>query len=354
MLNGISKSATKGLIFVFALIVISVPFQERIDNIRGKFRFIEETLYFSSSSLKKISLGYKELLADIYWLRAIQYFGGKKLEETNPELLYRYFDIITDLDPKFVNAYRYGGTFLAEPPPIGLGDIEKGIKLFDKGRKNNPDNFRLPYEEAFIYYLYVKDYEKAAELFNEASEKPGLSDFRRASIKGMAALAHSRGGSRELSRKIWKEIYETTTNEGRKEFALRNLKELATMDVEDRLTKALREYIRRYNEVPTNLEVLKDAGIIRQVPKEVFGGKFVIVDKLRAIKSSTLINQQLKYNTAFLTAKAQRFKKYFGRYPKDLYELREYIENDTIGEFPPHPLGEEYVYNPETGVVKSK
>ena len=212
MVNSIAKKPLIGLIFVFVLIVVSIPFQKRIDNIRGKFRSIEETLYLSSSTLKKISLGYKELVADIYWLRALQYFGGKKHENQSPDLLYKYFDILTDLDPKFVNAYRFGGTFLAEPTPYGLGDIEKGTQIFDKGRENNPDNFRIPLEEAFIYYLYAKDYERAAELFDEASEKPGLSGFRRASLKGMAASAHNYGGNRALSKKIWREIYETTTN----------------------------------------------------------------------------------------------------------------------------------------------
>src|SRR3972149_265871 len=354
MFKSLPKSPGKWLILVFALIAISVPFQKGIDNLRGKFRSIEETLYFTSSTLKRLSLGYKELLADIYWMRALQYFGGGRFKEKNPEMLYHYFDILTDLDPKFVNAYRFGGTFLAEPPPLGLGDIERGSMLFDKGRKNNPDNFRIPFEEAFIYYLYVKDYDKAAELFNEASEKPSLTDLRRVTIKGMAASAQSKGGNRKLSREIWKIIYETTTNEQRKEFALKNLKELNTMDTEDRLTEALREYIGRYNEIPTSLVALKDAGIIKQIPKEPYGGEFIIVGKLKAVRSSTLVNQQLRYNLIFLTAKAHRFRYFYGRYPRDLAELKSFIENETTAEFPPNPLGEEYVYNPENGKVESK
>ena len=178
MLSTIAKGPVKWLILVFVLITISVPFQKGIDNLRGRFRSIEETLYFTSSTLKRLSLGYKELLADIYWMRALQYFGGRRFKEKNPELLYHYFDILTDLDPRFVNAYRFGGTFLSEPPPFGLGDIEKGTMLFDKGRKNNPENYRIPLEEAFVYYFYTKDYDKVAELFNEASEKPSLSDVR--------------------------------------------------------------------------------------------------------------------------------------------------------------------------------
>jgi tetratricopeptide (TPR) repeat protein len=354
MTGSFGKGSIAGIILVILLIVASVPFQRKIDDIRGRFRAIKETLYFSSSVLRRISLGYDDLLADIYWLRALQYFGGTRFDDVDSGLLYKYFDILTDLDPKFVNAYRYGGTFLAEPPPFGMGDVANGMKLFDKGRINNPDNFRIPLEEGFVYYLNLKDYKKASELFTEASDKPGLSDLRRAYLKGMAASALAKGGNRELSRRIWEYIYENTPNQGRKRFAILNIKELDTMDMEDRLTTALREYLKRYDAFPSTVGELKSSGLIRQVPEEPFGGEFIIVKKLKEVKSSTFVNQGLRVNPAYLSSKAHKFKKLFGRFPKDLAELKGFIEKKTTGEFPPHPLGEEYTYNPETGIVRAR
>ncbi|HEX9664972.1 MAG TPA: hypothetical protein VGA95_00240 [Thermodesulfobacteriota bacterium] len=354
MTGSFGKGSIAGIILVILLIVASVPFQRKIDNIRGRFRSIKETLYLSSSALRRISLGYDDLLADIYWLRALQYFGGERFDETDPALLYKYFDILTDLDPKFVNAYRYGGTFLAEPRPFGLGDVAHGMKLFDKGRMNNPDNFRIPLEQGFVYYLNLKDYKKAYELFKEASDKPGLSDLRRAYLKGMAASALAKGGNRDLSRRIWEYIYEDAPDEGRKSFALLNIKELDTMDMEDALTGALRAYLDQYNKFPLNLEELKTTGIIEEIPKEPLGGEFVIVRKLKEVKSSTFIDQKLRVNPAYLSSKAYKFKKFFGRFPDDLGELRKFIEERTTGDFPPHPLGDEYTYNPETGIVRAK
>lgn len=354
MASSSGKGSIAGIILVILLIVASVPFQKRIDAIRGRFRSVEETLYFPSSTLRIISLGYNELLADIYWLRALQYFGGTSFKDIDSGQLYKYFDILTDLDPKFVNAYRYGGTFLSEPPPLGLDDVANGMKLFDKGRKNNPDNFRIPLEQAFVYYLNLKDYKRASELFKEASDKPGLSDLRRASFKGMAASALAKGGNRKLSRQIWEYIYQNTTNEGRKNFAVLNMKELDAMDMEDTLTAALREYLARYNTFPSTLEELKSSGLIPQIPEEPFGGKFVIVKKLKEIRSSTFIEQELRVNPAYLSSKAYRFKAIFGRFPSDLDELKRFIEKQTTGEFPPHPLGEEYTYNPQTGIVRAR
>jgi hypothetical protein len=321
---------------------------------RGRFRSVEESLYLSSSSLKKLSLGYNDLMADIYWLRALQYFGSTKLEEQNPELLYHYFDIITDLDPRFVNAYRYGGTFLAEPPPFGLGDVQKGTDLFDKGRKNNPGDYKLPLEEAFIYYFYPKDYERAAELFREASEKPGISPLRKASIKGMAASAHARGGNNELSRKIWEIVYETSPSEGRREFALRNINEIDTIALEDRLTESLREYVKRYGMLPSSPEDMVKSGVVKNgLPEAPSGGEFIIAPNIEAIKNTELSKRRIRQDTAFLNAKSARYKTLYGDYPTSLEELRKFIELETTADFPAHPLGEEYIYDQVTGKVES-
>ena len=349
----ITKKPLFGLIAIIVLIVISIPIQNRIDEAHGKFRSIEDSLYLSSSMLDKISLGYQEILADIYWLRALQYFGGKDFNEQNPEVLYHYFDIITDLDPKFINAYRYGGTFLAEPFPYGLGELELGTKIFDKGRENNPDNFRLPLEEAFLYYLHPKDYVKAAELFLEAGSKPGLSETRKASIKGMAAAAHAQGGNREISRKIWEIIYETSPSKGRRNFALRNLKELRTMDIEDNLTLALKEYRERFNKLPGGVQDIADTGIIEVIPASPLDGKFIIAARIEAVKDSALAERNLNQNLRFLNAKLKRFNNLFGKYPEDFNELKEFIQNQTTAEFPDHPLGEEYGYDPEAGKVRA-
>lgn len=351
MLERIFKKPYFGLLIIAVLIGASIPFQIGIDGIRGKFKPIEDSLYVTSSSLKKMSLGYSEILADIYWIRALQYFGSTSLEDQNPEHLYHYFDIITDLDPSFINAYRFGGTFLAEPNPFGLGELEKGTKLLEKGIKNNPDNFRLPLEAAFLYYLYPKDYEKAAELFKKASEIPNLSNSRKGYLRGMAATSLSQGGDRKLSRQIWEMIYETNPSEGRRNFALLNIREIDTLNLQDKLTQALREYIDRGNQIPQSLDTLVDAGIIDYVPASPLDGEFIIAPKIQAVRDTELTRTLLIRYIGVLNAQAVRFKWDYDRYPKDLGELIDYINSNTDAEYNPHPLGEDYLYNPITGKV---
>src|SRR5262249_6292581 len=72
--------------------------------------------------LKRLSLGYDGLLADIYWTRAVQYFGNKhNIGAEDFNLLAPLLDITTTLDPHLIVAYEYGTNFLAPPPPNGAG-----------------------------------------------------------------------------------------------------------------------------------------------------------------------------------------------------------------------------------------
>ena len=56
----------------------SVLLQRWIDAQRGAGSAVEEALYLKSGkTLKQASLGFVGIMADLYWLRTIQYFGGK-------------------------------------------------------------------------------------------------------------------------------------------------------------------------------------------------------------------------------------------------------------------------------------
>ena len=282
------------LLLIAGLVFISIPFQKNIDKERSKFRAIENTIRLSPKILKTMALGFDEIVADIYWLRALQYFGNPEIKKTekNPEVMYKYFDIITELDPKFINAYRFGGTFLAEPEPFGLNNFNKVSSIFDKGRKNNPENFRLPLEQAFLYFIHSDDKITASEFFIEASKKPGLTEHRKASFKGMAASALSKGGERELARQIWIDIFDNSLDQGRRNFALMNLNEMIDQDLEDKLTQYALLYENEYGSFPTSIDDLLKLKQVKKIPEDHKGNKFVIDPEMKRI-SSPALNQSL-------------------------------------------------------------
>ena len=79
-------------------------------------------LYRSPRVLRRMSLGYTGLLADIYWTRAVQYFGEQHLKARAISVCWRRCSrsrlnsIRRCLPP-----YQFGANFLAPKPPNGAG-----------------------------------------------------------------------------------------------------------------------------------------------------------------------------------------------------------------------------------------
>src|SRR5260221_39348 len=164
--------------FLAISLIASVLLQRGVDHLRTGAT-LEEVLYISSpQALKKMSLGYDGLLADIYWTRAVQYFGGKHHDGAhNFQLLAPLLEITTTLDPQLLVAYEYGANFLAPNPPNGAGMPERAVELEEFGIRNNPNEWRLYYNEGFIRYMELKDYAGAAEVFARGSQVPNAHPF---------------------------------------------------------------------------------------------------------------------------------------------------------------------------------
>src|SRR5580658_3090762 len=150
----------------------------RTDELRPQAT-LDEVLYLNSPKvLKRASLGYDGLLADIYWTRAVQYFGGRHHDRAQSyNLLYPLLDITTQLDPHLVVAYEFGASFLAPAPPSGAGQPERAIQLMEYGIQNNPDDWKLYYNLGFVYYMNLKDYKKASDAFARGANVPNAHPF---------------------------------------------------------------------------------------------------------------------------------------------------------------------------------
>src|SRR5689334_22036102 len=76
-----------------------------VDRVRTRAT-LTDVLYISSPKLlKRLSLGYDGLLADVYWTRAVQYYGGKHATGGGSyDLLWPLLSITTELDPHLIPA----------------------------------------------------------------------------------------------------------------------------------------------------------------------------------------------------------------------------------------------------------
>src|SRR4029077_16637007 len=178
----------------------SVLLLRRMDQVRTGAT-LQDVLYISSpKALKKMSLGYDGLLADIYWTRAVQYFGNRHHDGARRyDLLAPLLEITTALDPHLLVAYEYGANFLAPKSPAGGGMPERAIELEEFGIRNNPDEWRLYYNEGFIRYMELKDYAGAAEVFASGSRVPYAHPF----LAILAGKMAEHAGDQQMARMMW-------------------------------------------------------------------------------------------------------------------------------------------------------
>jgi hypothetical protein len=241
---------------------------------------VEESLYLQSgTAARRLAGAYSPLAADLYWIRAIQYYGATKLrlassQRTGPEpppliaapveeysLLYPLLDLTTTLDPRFNIAYRFGAVFLAEPYPAGPGRPELAVALLEKGLRERPDKWEYMQDIGFVHYWYDHDYKAAAEAFRKASEMPGAPWW----LQSLAATTLAQGGDRQSSRLMWEALRQSEVEWLRRD-AERRLLQLRALDDIDALQRVVDDYARRAGQPPDDWGSLVRAGVIRGVP----------------------------------------------------------------------------------------
>jgi len=259
------------LIVLFAGSVIS---RHRVDQFRGTEATLEEVLYLPSGKmLKRLSLGYSGLLANIYWTRAVQYFGSKHIRHSQRyDLLCPLLDITTDLDPNLIVAYENGAVFLSQKPPDGAGQPDKAVALVEKGIRANPDYWRLYFTLGFVHYIDRNDANAARIAFERGSKVPGALGW----MKVMAARMAERNKDITTAMALWQAILETTTDKDVKVTAERHIVSIQADNNLNELERRVKIYRQRTGRLPTNWDDLINERLLNGVPMGPFKDAYVL------------------------------------------------------------------------------
>jgi tetratricopeptide (TPR) repeat protein len=261
-------------VLLVACMVASVLLLRRVDQMRITAT-LDEVLYITSPKmLKRLSLGYEGLMADIYWTRAVQYFGGKHARyDDRYDLLAPLLKLTTALDPHLIVAYQFGGNFLAPAPPNGAGMPEKAIDLMEYGIRNNPDDWHLYYELGFIYYMEKKDYASAASAFERGTRVPHAHPF----LKILAAQMAQHAGELQTARMLWVTTYQTTQEKQIRANAVAHLRALQVDEDVTNLQDAVTRYGQKTGHLPTNIAAMVAAGVLSRIPVDPDGHTYKLL-----------------------------------------------------------------------------
>ena len=261
---------------ISAMLAIAIALQIARDRVFAHEPIDREVLYVSNPEvMRRAALSYDALLADVYWIRALQYYGGERQKPPlmrSYDLLYPLLDLTTTLDKRFTIAYRFGAIFLAEPQPGGAGRPEQAVALLKKGIALNPNKWEYYQDIGFIYYWHVRDYQHAAEWFRRGGDVPAAPFW----MKTWAAVMLTRGGNRDASRALWAQIGQSEENDWLRKTARMRLAQLDALDEIDVLERVVHDFVTRAGQPAHSWSQLIAAGLIRRVPTDPAGTPYTL------------------------------------------------------------------------------
>ena len=145
---------------------------------------------------------------------------------------------------------------------------ERAIELEEFGIRNNPDEWRLYYNEGFIRYMELQDYAGAAEVFARGSRVPNAHPFMAVLAGKMAEHA----GDQQMARMMWSTTYQTTKDKNVRANAAAHLRALQVDEDVTNLEALTERYKQQTGRFPSSFSELEAAGLLTPgTPRDPLG-----------------------------------------------------------------------------------
>jgi hypothetical protein len=229
---------------------------------------VDEAPYLAPEATRRLAAGFGGLVADWYWLTTLQYVGRKieetqggrardgqmvieldRIEAVKPQVLVPLIELITSLDPRFTAVYEFAAVVL---PAV---DVGAAVSLLEKGIQANPDQWYLHQQLAYIYWQRG-DHLAAAEAFRR-----GARMTTAAWMVHMAEKMELKGDDPQVARAMYTRMYEQAQDEQVKQWALKRLMELRSLQEREAIRTVLNAFVaangrcpRAWTDVGTGLQ----------------------------------------------------------------------------------------------------
>jgi hypothetical protein len=139
----LTRNAAAGLVLL-AAIGAGVLRARVMDHALASRRY-EDVYYVPPPQwLPVVSLGWREALADVLWMRALVYFGDEVIAQGALAHVFDYTDAMLVLDPDFRAVYHWIGTAgIYRPQEPSPADVRRAIDVMRRGIDRFPDDGEL-------------------------------------------------------------------------------------------------------------------------------------------------------------------------------------------------------------------
>lgn len=281
-LNVLAKLAYPGAaVVLFLLVALATYLQQGLDRQTDQSNVrIEELAQLPRGEvLRPALLGYHHLGADMLWLRTLQVLGKKRNSADDYAWIYHAIDVITTLDPQYAYAYYVGGVVLTN-----LADrVDLSNRLLEKGNRENPNEWNLPFLIGYNHYFVLGDAAKGAEYIGRAARTTGAPSF----LPGLATRMYAEAGNPDVALQfleaLWKDNPDLAVRE---KLAIRAKEVLIERDLRT-IEGAIEQFRRKHAKLPARLSDLVSSGYLAAIPEEPFGGTYQLDSKTGRVSSSS-------------------------------------------------------------------
>jgi hypothetical protein len=250
-----------GLLLVLVLLGTGVWAGARADDLlqRDPTSAARALIYLPKPRQAKLmSLGFEQVMADWYWVQALQYFTDSAQEVNRFRNLGDFLDVVIGVDPDFEYAYKFAG--VAIPYDTGrfrFANTDRAIDFLERGVRRFPGNWELHFYLGFYLLNFRDDPSGAAEQFASAANITGSPSY----LKLFAARLFSVGGELGRARIFTETILAGTSDETERAQLMKRLREIDMEQQLRDLEAAARQFHARWGRWPTPVEATVASGL---------------------------------------------------------------------------------------------
>jgi hypothetical protein len=254
-------------------LLVSMGFSWRLLPLRslpGSERQVQERtgLLSAVSRRPEFAFGFRNVLADIVWLQAVQVAGNRKLIPTEYDRLYALLNVEADLDPKFEMPYLLGGLVLGE----STSHAQKALHVLGRGKEQYPADWRFPFYMGFTHYFSLGDAVAGGGAMAEAARLPGSPAY----LPGLASRMLSEAREPEGALALLAPIVRQESDPARRAVLERRIREVTVERDLQALEAAVDRYREKLGAPPGDLSALVREGILPSIPEEPSGGNYIL------------------------------------------------------------------------------
>jgi tetratricopeptide (TPR) repeat protein len=273
------------LIFAVLLIALSYPLMEKAVSLKPKSVERGEVPVLSYKKLLLSFPTFNQAVADLIYVYNAYLVGGsvsgkRSLNCKEWERLVKNEEVAVKLDPYNFDLYYFLGAYLPWQVRRCEGLVEKVNAVLKEGLGKVVD-WRIPFFIGFNYFYFLGSKVEGAEYLKRASSMKGSPKY----LKLLIPRLYAQSGRLDFAVAVTAEELKRAKDEKLKEELQKRLEALLEIK---RLQELVNLYRRRFGVCPPSLRALIEVGLIRRLPKDPYGGKFVLKEGCKVWTTSDL------------------------------------------------------------------